>query len=702
MASVVIMVFINRPVVVFLALVCSLGMLMHPSAVLADTPPKSPHGIFVMDDPFHAWTNAAVDGLRLQVRWTDIQPSSETEFDWSIIDTQLARAQATQKQLGIALMLLSAPPAWLTSISGVKTYQLTGKSGETVSIVLPWDPIVQSKLINFITQLCLRYDGLLDYIVVGGIGCYSAETYFPFPEDIGLDMSVEDEIAAWTASSIVMIDTYGANLKSTPFVMALSIPFNYGDGAAAINELVDHGLLYGRNFGLMNWGLTARSSGNSTFLPWVLISQYSPTNPAGFQLLCPAAGRGDQTLGGTLGETLDSGIALGAQWIEVYPTDANNPDYAAVLEDASARMNPPPPPPPTYTYTYTYTDTDTDSYSDTHPYRDPDAYANAYAYRHSNAHSPTYTDAYTSGTPTPTPPPTPTPTPSGTPTPTPPPTPTPTPSGTPTPTPTATPTPTPTPAYFLNVSTRVKVLTSDQVMIGGFIITGAGSKSVVIRALGPSLAQNGTKRTLPDPVLEVYDSSGSLIAENDNWISPLPPDVVASGLTPGDPAESLIATTLAPGHYTAVLRGANGCTGVALCELYDTGSSGSKVRNISTRGMVGTDDEVMIAGFILGGSTNGKVLIRALGPSLAEGGVIGFLADPMLELHDAQGALIDSNDNWRTTQRQQILASGLPPANSKEAAIVATLEPGNYTAIVRGANSKTGVALVEVYALDGP
>ncbi len=239
-------------------------------------------------------------------------------------------------------------------------------------------------------------------------------------------------------------------------------------------------------------------------------------------------------------------------------------------------------------------------------------------------------------------------------------------------------------------------------MIGGFIITGTGSKSVVLRALGPSLTQQGTRGALPDPALEVYDSTGTLIAENDNWTSPLPPNVVASGLTPSNHAESLIAVTLAPGNYTAVLRGANGCIGVALCELYDTSASGSKVRNISTRGMVGTDDEVMIAGFILGGSANGKVLIRALGPSLAQGGVTGFLADPVLELHDAQGSLIHSNDNWSTTQRQQILASGIPPTNDKEAAIVATLEPGNYTAIVRGANGTTGVALVEVYGLDGP
>ncbi len=534
---------------------------------------------------------------------TSSQPARRST-DWSIIDTQLAHAQASNKQLGISLTLLSEPPAWLTSMSGVTTYQLPPKNDEIESIVLPWNPIVQAKLKNFITQLCLRYDGLVDYIVMGGMGSRTAETYFPLPEDIGLDMTLENEIAAWTGSSIALIDTYAANLKSTPFVIAMNRPFNHADGSDVLNELVNHGLLYGRNFGLMNWGLSARSSADTTFLPWALVAQYSPTNPAGFQLLCPAAGRDDQTLGGTLEEALDSGIALGAQWLEVYPADTNDPANATLLKDASARMNPPP----------------TSSLA----------------------------------------------------------------------------------ATFLNVSTRVNVLTGDQVMIGGFIITGTGSKSVVLRALGPSLTQQGTRGALPDPALEVYDSTGTLIAENDNWISPLPPNVVASGLTPSNHAESLISTTLAPGNYTAVLRGANGCTGVGLCELYDIGSGGSKVRNISTRGTVGTDDEVMIAGFILGGSANGKVLIRALGPSLAKEGVTGILADPMLELHDAQGALIDSNDNWRTTQSQQILASGLPPANSKEAAIVATLEPGNYTAIVRGANSKTGVALVEVYALDGP
>jgi hypothetical protein len=578
--------------------------MMHPSASLADTTLKSPHGIFVVSDPYHAWTNAAIEGQRLQIHWTDIQPTSATEYDWTIIDTQLALAQASHKQLGISLSLLSEPPAWLTSMSGVTTYQLTGKTGESVPIVLPWNPTVQAKLKTFITQLCLRYDGLVDYIGMGGMGCYSAETYFPPPEDIGLDMTLEDEIAAWTGSSIALIDTYAANLKSTPFVIAMNRPFNRADGSDVLNELVNHGLLYGSHFGLMNWGLSARSSADTSFLPWALVAQYSATNPAGFQLLCPAAGRDDQTLGGTLEEALNSGIALGAQWLEVYPADTNDPANAAVLKDASARMNPPP----------------TSSLA----------------------------------------------------------------------------------ATFLNVSTRVNVLTGDHVMIGGFIITGTGSKSVVLRALGPSLTQQGTRGALPDPALEVYDSTGTLIAENDNWTSPLPPNVVASGLTPSNHAESLIAVTLAPGNYTAVLRGANGGTGVGLCELYDIGSGASKVRNISTRGVVGTDDEVMIAGFILGGAANGKVLIRALGPSLLEAGVTGTLADPVLEVHDAQGSLIDSNDNWRTTQSQQIVASGLPPTNDKEAAIVATLEPGNYTAVVRGANSTTGVALVEVYALDAP
>lgn len=236
-------------------------------------------------------------------------------------------------------------------------------------------------------------------------------------------------------------------------------------------------------------------------------------------------------------------------------------------------------------------------------------------------------------------------------------------------------------------------------MIGGFIVSGDLNKDVALRALGPSLAGAGVKHPLADPLLELHDSTGALIAQNDNWTS-LPPDTVPPELQPTEPTESVIVANLPPGSYTAVLRGVNGSTGVGLCELYDLNPTNSSVRNISTRGQVGTDDDAMIGGFIVGGTASSKVIIRAIGPSLTAAGVEGALADPILELHNSDGSLIFQNDNWRTDQEQQIIDSTVPPSNDQESAIVVTLTPGAYTAIVRGAGNTAGVALVEVYALD--
>ena len=236
-------------------------------------------------------------------------------------------------------------------------------------------------------------------------------------------------------------------------------------------------------------------------------------------------------------------------------------------------------------------------------------------------------------------------------------------------------------------------------MIGGFIISGDAGKSIVLRALGPSLIPRGVKKALPDPMLELYNSSGTIVAQNDNWTS-LPPGTVPDELQPANPAESVIVTTLPAGSYTAVLRSADGSTGNALGELYDLDPGSSRVRNISTRGQVGIGDDVMIGGFIVGGTAPAKVIVRAIGPSLTSAGVKGALPDPILELHDSQGSLVFQNDNWRDVQAQQIIASTVAPTNDRESAIVATLDPGAYTAIVRGANNSVGVALVEVYALD--
>jgi len=238
-------------------------------------------------------------------------------------------------------------------------------------------------------------------------------------------------------------------------------------------------------------------------------------------------------------------------------------------------------------------------------------------------------------------------------------------------------------------------------MIGGFIVSGESDKAIVLRAIGPSLVKAGVKGTLVDPLLELYGSDGTLIAQNDNWTS-LPPESVPSGFEPADPNESLIAATLPPGTYTAVLRGVDGATGVALCEIYDLAPDSSSVRNISTRALVGTGDDVLIGGFIIGGEDPTKVMVRAIGPSLTGFGVAGALPDPILELHSADGSLIYENDDWRGDQEQQILDSALAPTDDREAAIIATLPPGNYTAIIRGRGNNAGVALVEVYNLEDP
>jgi hypothetical protein len=263
-------------------------------------------------------------------------------------------------------------------------------------------------------------------------------------------------------------------------------------------------------------------------------------------------------------------------------------------------------------------------------------------------------------------------------------------------------------AQLGNISTRAFVQTGDNVMIGGFIIMGSGQKTLMVRAIGPSLAQSGITNPLQNPTLELHDQMGAMIAFNDNWINaPNKQEIISSGLAPTNNLESAILTSLNPGNYTAVVRGANNGTGVALVEGYDLNmTSGSKLGNVSTRALVGTGDNVMIGGFIMV-TQSARVIIRAIGPSLTQLGVPAALANPQLELHDING-LIGQNDNWQTTQIGGIItsdqvadirSSGLAPTNPAESAIIATLQPGNYTVIVRGVNNTTGNALVEVYDL---
>lgn len=261
---------------------------------------------------------------------------------------------------------------------------------------------------------------------------------------------------------------------------------------------------------------------------------------------------------------------------------------------------------------------------------------------------------------------------------------------------------------LVNLSTRLQVGTDDKALIGGFILQGSGAKKIMVRAIGPSLGAAGLVGALADPTLELHGPTGAIIATNDNWYTTQTSGVItadeageirASTIAPSDPAESAIVVSAGPGAYTAVIRGANNTTGVGLVEVYDLSAPiPARLANISTRGFVQTGENVMIGGFIVGNQTT-KVILRAIGPSLAGAGVSNALADPILELHNGQGSLILANDNWKDSQRSDIEATTIAPTNDKEAAILTTLPSGAYSAVVRGAGSSTGVGLVEVYAL---
>jgi len=248
------------------------------------------------------------------------------------------------------------------------------------------------------------------------------------------------------------------------------------------------------------------------------------------------------------------------------------------------------------------------------------------------------------------------------------------------------------------------VQTGDNVGIGGFIITGSAPKQVLLRAIGPSLTQHGVAGALADPVLELHGPPGFTTIINDNWREDQENQIIATGAAPDNDLESAILATLAPGNYTAIVKGKNNTTGVALVEAYDLATSGtSKLANISTRAFCGTGGNIVIAGFILGSnggsSGNDRIVVRGLGPSLGEAGVPNALADPVLELRNGNGVLLIANNDWRDNpvQASDLIAAGLAPTNDLESAIAATLPPGLYTALLAGLNDGTGVGLVELY-----
>jgi hypothetical protein len=253
------------------------------------------------------------------------------------------------------------------------------------------------------------------------------------------------------------------------------------------------------------------------------------------------------------------------------------------------------------------------------------------------------------------------------------------------------------PVTLANISARAFVGTGDNALFGGFIITGTDAKKVILRAIGPSLNLPGS---IANPTLELFAEDGHSLRFNDNWVDATNrQEIIDSGVAPTDNLESAIVMTLQPGNYTFIMRGASNATGIGVVQAYDLDRTGNSIlANISSRSFVQTDDNVLFAGFIVLGNTSQKVIIRARGPST---GAPGAMANPTLELHDANGAILEANDDWQLSgNKQAIIDSGIPPSNDLESAIVRTLSPANYTAIVRGANNTTGVAVVEVYVLN--
>jgi hypothetical protein len=256
----------------------------------------------------------------------------------------------------------------------------------------------------------------------------------------------------------------------------------------------------------------------------------------------------------------------------------------------------------------------------------------------------------------------------------------------------------------VNLSSRIRVETGDKLMIGGFIITGNTPKKVLLRGMGPVLANFGITDYLRDPFLELRSASGVLLQFNDNWKDSQQAEIQSIGLAPNDDREAVIVTTLNPGNYTALLTGKGGTTGVGLVEVYDVNTgTDSQLGEISTRGFVQGGNSVLIAGFILGGGNTGndRIVIRGLGPSLSQFGVNPVLADPTLELHDNNGATLLTNDDWATdpVSAANLIANNLAPSDPKEAAILTSLPPGTFSVILAGKNGGTGIGIVEVYNL---
>lgn len=252
-----------------------------------------------------------------------------------------------------------------------------------------------------------------------------------------------------------------------------------------------------------------------------------------------------------------------------------------------------------------------------------------------------------------------------------------------------------------NISTRADCQTGDAVVVTEFILQGRGRDTLVLRGIGPSLGSVGVAGALQDPMTRLLNSGGKKLDINDNWMdNPDKDQITAAGLAPHDDRESAMIDSLRPGTYTFILQGVRRGQGVAIPEIYDLADGGLQLAAIGCRAFVGTGDQVLISGFIISGNESLPILVRALGPSLTDAGLSNALPNPSLELHNANGTLIATNDNWQDTQKADIEQTGLAPTSNLDSALLATLVPGAYTTVVKGINDTTGLAFVQYYSLD--
>ncbi len=325
-----------KPNLLRLSILALAALLPAASSSAADQT-KHPAGLIELD---RGWTNPHVQGVRIRLGWSDVQPKSATEYDWSAIDSAIASAQQNHKLLGLSVAMCgdkeggrNAIPGWLKA----KQYSLpVTRSGNKRSIILPWDPEVQPALLAFVQALCAHVDGKVDYLAMGGLGAVIESYICPDPATIGLSM--EEAVAKWTASSNAIIDAHARNLHSTPFIFTAAKPFKGRDGVQALERVVSAAARkYPGRFGIMDCSLNARS--RPEYPPNALVHEFHETNPVGLQFLTSTEGFGNHDLGGTLAQALDAGIALQAHYIEIYSKDADDPANAATLTTYAEKLS---------------------------------------------------------------------------------------------------------------------------------------------------------------------------------------------------------------------------------------------------------------------------------------------------------------------------------------------------------------------------